>query len=56
MITACAYGVKLIFSALDGNQTLDFYWIDPVDAAKRFISRPKFSRKQYTQFKWEWSE
>jgi hypothetical protein len=56
MITACAHGVTLIFSALDGNQILDFYWIDPVDAAKRFISRPKFSRKQYTQFKREWSE
>jgi hypothetical protein len=33
------------FSVLDGK-TLDFSWIDPVDAAKRLISRPKFSGKQ----------
>jgi hypothetical protein len=24
---------------------LDFYWIDPIEAAKRFISKPKFAGK-----------
>ena len=40
--------LTLSFAALDGDQVLDFYWIDPIDAAKRFISKPKFSGKLYT--------
>ena len=39
------------FAALDGDQALNFYWIDPIEAAKRFISKPKFSGKLYTQYK-----
>ena len=35
---------------LDGDQVLDFHWIDPIEAAKRFISRPKFKGKLYTQY------
>jgi len=38
------------FAALDGDQVLDFHWIDPIEAAKRFISRPKFKGKLYTQY------
>jgi hypothetical protein len=38
---------------LDGNQVLNFYWIDPIDAAKRFISKPKFAKKLYTQYRRE---
>ena len=38
------------FADLDGDQILDFYWIDPIEAAKWFISRPKFKGKLYTQF------
>ncbi len=38
---------------MDGDQDLDFYWIDPIDAAKRFISKRKFAGKLYTQFKRE---
>ncbi len=38
---------------MDGDQVLDFYWIDPIDAAKRFISKRKFAGKLYTQFKLE---
>jgi hypothetical protein len=34
----------------DGDQVLDFYWIDPIDAAKRFISKPKFAGKLYTKY------
>jgi hypothetical protein len=31
---------------------LDFYWIDPIEAAKRFIStgKPKFAKKLYTKY------
>jgi hypothetical protein len=35
---------------LDGDQVLDFYWMDPIDAAKRFISKPKFAGKVYTRY------
>ena len=45
----------ILFLELDGPQTLDFYWIDPIDAAQRFISKPKFSGKLYTQYKRQWS-
>jgi hypothetical protein len=37
--------------ALLDKQVLDFYWIDPIEAAKLFISRPKFKGKLYTQYK-----
>ena len=43
--------LTLSFAALDGDQVLDFYWIDPIDVAKRFISKPKFSGKLYTQYR-----
>jgi hypothetical protein len=39
-----------LHEAMDGDQVLDFYWIDPIDAAKRFISKPKFAGKLYTKF------
>ena len=35
---------------MDGDQVLDFYWIDPIAAAKRFISKPKFAGKLYTKY------
>ena len=43
----------LEFTELDGNQTLDFYWIDPVEASKRFAARKKFAGKMYYQFERE---
>mmetsp|Transcript_55567 Transcript_55567/g.116269 ORF Transcript_55567/g.116269 Transcript_55567/m.116269 type:complete len:171 (-) Transcript_55567:944-1456(-) len=36
---------------MDGYQVSDFYWIDPIEAAKRFISKPKFAGKLYTKNK-----
>ena len=39
-----------LHEAMDRDQVLDFYWIDPIDAAKRFISKPKFAWKLYTKF------
>ena len=35
---------------MDGDQLLDFFWIDPIAAAKRFVSRPRFSGKLYTKY------
>ncbi len=35
-----------LHEAMDGDQVLDFYWVDPIDAAKRFISKPKFAGSQ----------
>jgi hypothetical protein len=34
---------------MDGDQVLDFYRMDPIEAAKRFISKPKFAGKLYTK-------
>ncbi len=42
--------VVSLHETMDGDQVLDFYWIDPIDAAKRFISKPKFAGKLYTKF------
>ena len=41
--------------AMDGNQVFDSYWLDPIEAAKRFISKPKFAGKLYTKFKMQMS-
>ena len=38
---------------LDGNQTLDFYWLDPVETAKRLVGKKKFAGKLYYQFERE---
>jgi hypothetical protein len=35
---------------MDGDQILDFFWIDPIAAAKRFVSRPRFAGKLYTRY------
>ncbi len=36
------YWPILTTTDLDGDQVFDSYWIDPIEAAKRFISKPKF--------------
>ena len=35
---------------MDGNQLLDFYWIDPIEAIIRFVAKQEYSGKLYTQF------
>jgi len=35
---------------MDGNQLLDFYWLDPIEAVIRFVAKKEFSGKLYTQF------
>ncbi len=42
--------VVSLHEEMDGDQVLDFYWIDPIDAAKRFISKPKFAGELYTKY------
>ena len=36
---------------LDGNQVLDFYWTDPIDAMKCSVSKLQYKDKLYTTFK-----
>ena len=36
--------------ALDGNQVLDFYWTDPIDAMIRSVSKLQYTEKLYTTF------
>ncbi len=36
--------------ALDGNQLLDFYWIDAIETIIRYIAKQEYSGKLYTQF------
>jgi len=45
----------LLFSEQDGNQELHFYWIDPIQAMKRYITKKKYAEKLYTRFQAEWS-
>ena len=35
---------------MDGNQLLDFYWIDPIEAIIRVVAKQEYSGKLYTQF------
>jgi hypothetical protein len=36
---------------LDGNQVLDFYWTDPIDAMKRSVAKLQYKDILYTNFK-----
>jgi hypothetical protein len=36
---------------LDGNQILDFYWTDAIDAMKRSVAKLQYNGKLYTLFK-----
>ena len=38
-------------AALDGNQVLDFYWTDPIDAMIRSVGKLQYKDKLYTTFK-----
>jgi len=41
---------------LDGDQDLQLYWIDPVDAMDRLVARPEFKGKIYVQYERHESE
>ena len=36
---------------MDGNQILDFYWTDAIDAMKRSVAKLQYNGKLYTTFK-----
>ncbi len=36
---------------MDGNQVLDFYWTNPIDAMIRSVSKLQYKDKLYTTFK-----
>uniref|UniRef100_A0A7S0QVU3 Uncharacterized protein n=1 Tax=Cryptomonas curvata TaxID=233186 RepID=A0A7S0QVU3_9CRYP len=42
---------KSLAEALDGNQILDFYWTDAIDAMKRSVAKLQYNGKLYTTFK-----
>jgi len=40
-----------VHAVLDGNQVLDFYWTDPIDAMKRSVAKLQYKDKLYTTFR-----
>ncbi len=36
---------------MDGNQILDFFWTDAIDAMKRSVAKLQYNGKLYTTFK-----
>jgi 3'-phosphoadenosine 5'-phosphosulfate (PAPS) 3'-phosphatase len=51
-LISCFLSTHPSLAALDGNQLLDFYWIDPIEATVLFITKRQYSGnlKLYTQF------
>jgi hypothetical protein len=47
----CALSDLVWPAALDGNQVLDFYWTDPIDAIIRSLAKLQYQDKLYTTFK-----
>ena len=49
--------LTIFVSELDGDQLVDFYWIDPVMVAERLAGKSKYARKLYLKFETEdsWS-
>ena len=41
----------MVSPGLDGNQVLDFYWTDPIDAMIHSVSKLQYKDKLYTRFK-----
>jgi hypothetical protein len=39
-----------VCAVLDGNQVLDFYWTEAIDAMKRFVGKLQYKDKLYTTF------
>ncbi len=49
----CVYNI-IFSSERDGDQLVDFYWIDPLlDLAKSIVGRTKYAKKLYLQFELE---
>ena len=41
---------NIIFSAMDGDQLVDFYWINPMLTAERIAAKTKYAGNLYLQF------
>ncbi len=39
----------------DGDQSVEFYWVDPMLSAERIASKSKYSGHMYYQYEPEWS-
>ena len=50
LIIKLTYCLLCTLVVMDGNQVLDFYWIDPIDAIIRFLAKRENLGKLYTQF------
>ena len=44
---------NLSFSAMDGDQLVDFYWIDPMLTAERIAAKSQYAGHMYYQFELE---
>ena len=44
---------NLSFSAMDGDQLVDFYWIDPMLTAERIAAKTQYAGHMYYQFELE---
>ena len=44
---------NLSFSAMDGDQLVDFYWIDPMLTAERIAAKSKYAGHMHYQFELE---
>ena len=42
--------INILISAKDGDQLVDFYWIDPMFAAERIAAKSKYPGKLYLQY------
>ena len=43
----------IFVSEMDGDQLVDFYWIDPVMVAERLAGKSKYAGKLYLKFEKE---
>jgi hypothetical protein len=45
--------IIIFFLALDGDQLVDFYWIDPMLAVERIAAKSEYAGKMHLQFELE---
>ena len=45
--------IEYLVSAMDGDQLVDFYWIDPMLTAERIAAKTKYAGHLYLQFEME---
>ena len=45
----------IVYAVKDGDQSVEFYWIDPMLSAERIAGKSKYSGHMYFQYLPEWS-